>query len=254
MRRTLGEGVPPVFLVDVLPSGERARLDGDEARHAATVRRLRAGEHLLLTDGSGHVARCAVTEVRSGREPELDLVVEETWYEAPPELRVVVAQALVKGDRGELAVELATEAGADGIVPWQAARSIARWEEGPRGEKALARWRATVRAAAKQARRAWVPEVSALVDTRALATIVSGSAAALVLDAGAEKSLGELTLPDRGDLVLVVGPEGGIATEEIDALVAAGATPVRLGPSVLRASTAAVVAIGALGVATGRWR
>lgn len=253
MRMKLGEGVPPVFLVDSLPSGEHAVLGGDEARHAATVRRLRPGEQLVLTDGAGSLARCMVRAVRSGRDADLDLVVEERWQEPEPALRVVLAQALVKGDRGELAVELATEAGADGVVPWRAARCIARWEDGPRGEKALARWRATVRAAAKQARRPWFPDVTAPVDTAGLARIIEGSAAALVLDAGASRSLRELTLPSTGDLVLVVGPEGGIAPDEISELVDAGATPVRLGPSVLRASTAAAVALGALGVATERW-
>lgn len=253
MRKSLGQGVPPVFLVDTQPSGERAVLTGDEARHAATVRRLRAGEELLLTDGAGAVARCAIAEVRAGRDPEILLEVTHRWFEEAPAQRVVVVQALVKGDRGELAVELATEAGADAIVPWRAERSVAKWEDGPRGQKALARWRATVRAAAKQARRAWVPDVAAPVGTGALRELVAGSAATLVLDAGAERGLGELTLPPAGDIVLVVGPEGGITPQEIAELVAAGATPVRLGPSVLRASTAAAVALGALGVVTQRW-
>ncbi|MGH3948457.1 MAG: 16S rRNA (uracil(1498)-N(3))-methyltransferase [Pseudonocardiaceae bacterium] len=253
MQGGLGEGMPPVFLLDAVPAGDHVVLDGAEARHAATVRRLRAGEHLVLTDGAGHLARCTVEAVRTGRVAELELVIHARWQEPKPALRVIVAQALVKGDRGELAVELATEAGADGILPWRAERSIARWGDGPRGQKALARWRATARSAAKQARRAWLPEVAEPVGTPALAQVVRECAAALVLDAGADRTIGELQLPSAGDLILVVGPEGGITPSEIDRLTHEGALPVRLGPTVLRASTAAVVALGALGVATQRW-
>ncbi|MGH3516663.1 MAG: 16S rRNA (uracil(1498)-N(3))-methyltransferase [Haloechinothrix sp.] len=253
MKGGLGEGMPPVFLVDAVPAGNRAVLEGDEARHAATVRRMRVGERLVLTDGAGNLVSCVVTTVRTGRDVELELDVEERWQEPEPALRVVVAQALVKGDRGELAVELATEAGADGVLPWRAARCVARWEDGPRGEKALARWRATARAAAKQARRPWLPTVAEPVDTAGLVRVVRESAVALVLDAGAERTVADVHLPASGDLVLVVGPEGGIAPEEMGSLVEAGAVPVRLGRSVLRASTAAAVALGALGAVTTRW-
>lgn len=247
------ESTPPVFLVDELPAGPRAVLDGEEGRHAATVRRMRPGERLTLTDGAGSAAECVVEAVRQGRDSSLDLVVERRWHEPPPRPLVTVAQALAKGDRGELAVELATEAGADAVLPWRAARSVARWDDGPRGAKALGRWRSTARAAAKQARRVWVPDVAEPVDTAGLSAVAKESALALVLDASAGRGLAELTLPDDGDLLLIVGPEGGITEDELDALTGAGAVPVRLGPTVLRTSTAAVVALGALGVLTGRW-
>lgn len=257
-RGELGATTPPVFFVAVLPGGERAVLDGDEARHAATVRRIRPGERLVLSDGAGALARCVVDSVRTGREAMLELAVEQRWTVPAPALRVTVVQALVKGDRGELAVELATEAGADAIVPWRAARSVARWEDGVRGAKALARWRATVRAAAKQARRPWLPQVTEPVHTERLAELVRGAAAALVLDAGADARLAAsgpsaVRLPERGEVLLIVGPEGGIAPEEFVLLADAGAVPVRLGASVLRASTAASVALGALGAITERW-
>lgn len=240
-----------VFHVDALPDGERTRLDGPEGRHAATVRRLRVGEHLVLSDGAGGLARCAVIE--AGKD-YLELDVLECWREPAPSPRVVLVQALIKGDRGELAVELATEAGVDAVHPWRAGRCVARWEDGPRGAKALGRWRATALQAAKQARRAWVPEVGEPLGTGQLAQLVRDSAATLVLHEAAEVTVSEITLPESGDLLIVVGPEGGITESEIDTLTAAGATPVRLGPTVLRASTAAAVALGALGVLTGRWR
>ena len=240
----------PVFLVDRLPDGEHAVLDGPEGRHAATVRRLRAGEALLLSDGHGGLARCAVRDVQ---RDTVTLAVTEQWTEPAPQPRVLLAQALVKGDRGELAVELATEAGVDEIVPWRAERCVARWDDGPRGDKALARWRGTAREAAKQARRAWCPPVTEPVDTAALAALVPDHAVTLVLHESAQAHLTDVALPASGDVLLVVGPEGGIADTELATLAAAGAVTVRLGPTVLRASTAAAVALGALGALTRRW-
>lgn len=244
---------PPVFLVDTLPAGSRALLDGDEARHAAIVRRMRPGERLTLADGAGSAVGCVIETVHPGRDATLELNVESRWSEPPARPRVIIAQALAKGDRGELAVELATEAGADAILPWRAARSVARWDDGARGAKALARWQTTVRAAAKQARRATVPPVLSPVDTAGLCETAGKSALALVLDGTATRRLTEVDLPTDGDLLLVVGPEGGITEAEAEALAKAGALPVRLGPTVLRTSTAAVVALGALGALTGRW-
>lgn len=240
----------PLFLVAALPAADVAVLDGPEGRHAATVKRLRPGEGLVLADGRGGLAHAVVTAVA---KDALELEVVDRRTLPAPAPRVLLAQALVKGDRGELAVELATEAGVDGVLPWRAARCVARWEAGPRGDKALARWRTTVREAAKQARRAWVPDVEEPVSTAALVRRVGDVSAALVLYESATDGLAAVDLPDDGDLLLVVGPEGGITDDELDALVAAGARAVRLGPEVLRASTAAAVALGALGVLTGRW-
>ena len=242
----------PVFLVPELPAGSSFVLDGPEGRHAAAVRRLGPGEALVVTDGRGGAAACVVESV-DGRTA-LALTVSRRWREPEPAPRVVLAQALVKGDRGELAVELATECGVDAVVPWRAARCVAKWDDGPRGDKALARWRSTAREAAKQSRRAWVPEVAAPVSTAGLTTLVAEAACALVLDSSGGASLAEVPLPETGDVLVVVGPEGGISDRESDALVAAGAQVVRLGPTVLRASTAGAAAIAALGVRTGRWR
>ncbi|OQO89601.1 16S rRNA (uracil(1498)-N(3))-methyltransferase [Saccharomonospora piscinae] len=256
----MGDTTPPVFLVPSLPDVSDASdaattvLDGEEAHHAVTVRRLRAGERLALSDGRGTLADCVVAAVRPGRRPAVDVRIEAVHTVSAPPLRVTVAQALAKGDRGELAVELATEAGADAVVPWRAARSVARWDDGPRGEKALAKWRAAARAAAKQARRAWVPDVPEPVTTSQLAEVLGRADLALVLDGGASRALPQVPLPAEGEIVLVVGPEGGVSPEERDAFAAAGARGVRLGPTVLRTSTAAAVALGALGALTGRWR
>jgi 16S rRNA (uracil1498-N3)-methyltransferase len=244
-------GTAPLFLVDDLPPGPAGVLDGAEGRHAATVRRLRPGEQVQLADGRGGLAHAVVEAV--GRD-RLDLRIVGREVLDPPAPRVLLAQALVKGDRGELAVELATEAGVDEVLPWRAARCVARWEAGPRGEKALQRWRSTVREAAKQARRPWLPAVGEPVGTTDLARRVAAVDLAMVLHESAETGLAEIALPARGDVLLVVGPEGGVSEAELAELTAAGARPVRLGPEVLRASTAAAVALGALGALTPRWR
>jgi 16S rRNA (uracil1498-N3)-methyltransferase len=162
----------------------------------------------------------------------------------------VLVQALAKGDRGELAVELAVELGVDEVVPWSAARSVTRWD-GARGERSRDRWRSVARAAAKQSRRAWVPTVAPLASTRQVAARLS--AGSLVLHEAADTPLATVALPAGGDLVLVVGPEGGLDDAELAAFAAAGAVPVRLGPEVVRTSTAGAAALAALSLRTGRW-
>ncbi len=241
----------PVFRLDELPVTDTFVLDGPEGRHAASARRLRAGEELAVTDGRGGLLTC---RVEHAERDTVALTVLRRERRPQPALTVALAQALVKGDRGELAVELATEAGVDAVLPWRAERCVARWEDGPRGAKALARWQSTAREAAKQARRPWCPEVSEPVSTARLIDRIDSAAAALVLHESAERRLPELALPAKGELVLVVGPEGGISDAELTAFAQVGATPVRLGPAVLRASTAAAVALGAIGALTSRWQ
>jgi 16S rRNA (uracil1498-N3)-methyltransferase len=240
---------PPVFLVDTLPAGGETVLDGAEGHHAAVVRRLKPGEALVLSDGAGGAADCVVTDLAPGG---LRLAVTGLRRLDPPAPRFVLVQALAKGDRGELAVELAVELGVDEVVPWAAARSVTRWE-GARGQRSLERWRATARAAAKQSRRARVPAVAEQAPTRAVAGLIAAAAGALVLHEAAAAPLVSVPLPSEGDLVLVVGPEGGLDDAELAAFTDAGATAVRLGTPVLRTSTAGAAALAALSLRTGRW-
>ena len=240
---------PPVFLVDALPDGTETVLAGAEGHHAATVRRLRPGAAVQLSDGAGGLAECTVTGVGPDR---LTLAVLGRSRVDRPRPRFVVVQALAKGERGELAVELLTEVGADEVVPWAAARSVAVWRA-ERGVKALARWRATAREAAKQSRRAWLPLVSEPHGTAEVAARIVAAGGGLVLHGAAADPLAAAPLPSGGELVVVVGPEGGLTPDELAAFTAAGARPVRLGPTVLRTSTAGAVALAALSVRTGRW-
>jgi 16S rRNA (uracil1498-N3)-methyltransferase len=244
-----------LFYVDPLPEvGELAVVDSDEGFHAATVRRIRPGEQLDLGDGAGALARCVVENVGKGT---LSARVVKRWTVAPAIPSVTVVQALPKSDRSELAIELATEAGADAFVAWQAARCVARWDRSARVEKGLRRWRAVARSAARQSRRAYIPTVTGVVSTAELVPWVSAEAAigttVLALHESATESLAKHIESQGVSILLLVGPEGGIADDEISALWEAGAVPVRLGPTVLRTSTAAAVALGALGVLTPRW-
>lgn len=241
-----------LFYVDALPSaGELVVVDGDEGFHAANVRRIRAGERLDLSDGAGELARCVVEDVGKGA---LTARVLHRRTVAPASPTVTVVQALPKSDRAELAVELATEAGADAFVVWQAARCVARWDGAAKVDKGLRRWGAVARSAARQSRRAHIPAVSGVASTAELvARLRAEESVALVLHESATRPITEVPLVDSDALTLVVGPEGGITDDELAGLTDVGATAVRLGPTVLRTSTAAAVALGALGVLTPRW-
>lgn len=241
---------PPVFLCESgRLGGERIVLDGPEGRHAAVVRRLRPGERADLTDGAGLVVECVVAEV--GRD-SLELEATTRRREAAPEPRLAVVQALPKGERGELAVETMTEVGVDAIMPWAAARCVTQWRT-ERRAKALGRWRSTAREAAKQARRAWLPDVTDLATTPVATGRVAGAALAVILHEEAERPLSAVDVPATGEIVVVVGPEGGLTDDELTAFEAAGGVPALLGPTVLRTSTVGVAAASILLSRTGRW-
>ena len=237
----------PLFLADDLSSDE-IELSGPEGRHAATVRRVKPGEAVDVADGRGTRVRCTVVSLG---QDTVRLRVRDRVVEPEPVPRLVLIQALAKGDRGELAVELATEVGIDEVVPWSADRCVVKWD-GARGEKALARWRSTAREAGKQSRRARHPEVAHWVSTEELLARVR-TAPTLVLHEQATAPLATVPLPHEGDLLLVVGPEGGVTDRELAALEAAGAVPVRLGSSVLRTSTAGAAAAAVVSARTARW-
>jgi 16S rRNA (uracil1498-N3)-methyltransferase len=242
----------PVFYATraTLLAGPRVVLDGAEGRHAAAVRRIGSGQSVVLTDGAGLAATATV--VSAGKDRLVLDVVALREEERPP-LAVTVVQALPKGDRGEVAVETLTEVGVDRIVPWAAQRSVARWRD-DRGAHAWERWRSTAREAAKQSRRSWWPQVDPLASTAAVAALAGLATLTLVLDEEAGTQLAGVPLPAEGELVLVVGPEGGITPEELAMFVAAGALAVRLGPTVLRTSTAGTVAAAVVLAGSARWK
>ncbi|GAA4560000.1 16S rRNA (uracil(1498)-N(3))-methyltransferase [Streptomyces collinus] len=242
----------PVFVVEHFDAGGGGRyvLDGPEGRHAVSVKRLRAGEDVVLTDGAGRWADCVVLDTEG--KDRLILQLDSVSEEPAEEPRVTVVQALPKGDRGELAVETMTEVGVDAIVPWAAARCITQWK-GDRGAKALGKWRATAREAGKQSRRVRFPEVAEAATTKQVAALLARADFAAVLHESGDEPLATAELPATGEIVLVVGPEGGVAPEELALFEEAGAQAYRLGRSVLRTSTAGTAAAAVLLARTGRW-
>jgi 16S rRNA (uracil1498-N3)-methyltransferase len=222
-------------------------LDGDEGRHAATVKRMREGEVIHLCDGQGTRAIATVVKVH---KHSLDLSIDQFTFEEAPEPRFVVVQALAKGERAELAVEILTEVGADAIIPWRAEHSIGKWES---VDKGLEKWRRTSRESAKQSRRAWIPEISNLKSTAEVCELMSQAQSVFVLHESADQALAACAIREQGTIMIVVGPEGGISPDELAAFSAAGARVVHMGASVMRTSTAGAIAVGGLLMRSQRW-
>ncbi|MFJ9818245.1 16S rRNA (uracil(1498)-N(3))-methyltransferase [Streptomyces sp. NPDC101151] len=242
----------PVFVVDRLEGvGPEFVLDGPEGRHAVSVKRLRPGEDVVLTDGRGRWAE-GVVKAAEGKDRLVVMDLESVHEEPEESPRITVVQALPKGDRGELAVETMTEVGVDAIVPWQASRCITQWK-GDRGQKALGKWRATAREAGKQSRRIRFPEVADAATAKQVASLLAKADFAAVLHESGDERLATAELPTEGEIVLVVGPEGGVSPEELALFAQAGAHPYVLGPTVLRTSTAGTAAAALLLGRTGRW-
>jgi 16S rRNA (uracil1498-N3)-methyltransferase len=222
-------------------------LDGDEGRHAATVKRMREGEVIHLCDGQGSRAVATVVKVH---KHSLDLTIDNFAFEDAPEPRFVVVQALAKGERAELAVEMLTEVGADAIIPWRAEHSIGKWDS---VDKGLEKWRRTSRESAKQSRRAWIPEISNLQTTEQVCDLMSQAQSVFVLHESADQALAACAIREQGTIMIVVGPEGGISPAELAAFANAGARVVHMGASVMRTSTAGAIAVGGLLMRSQRW-
>ena len=239
-----------MFLVDpgsLTSSTKLFTLDGDEGRHAATVKRMRAGEVINLSDGKGIRAIATVTEVHKNK---IDVEIDQVTFEEAPEPRFVVVQALAKGERAELAVEMLTEVGADAIIPWKADHSIGKWDS---IDKGLEKWRRTARESSKQSRRAWIPEISELHTTEQVCELAKSAQSVFVLHESADQALAACAIREQGTIMLIVGPEGGISPEELAQFAAAGARVVHMGASVMRTSTAGAIAVGGLLMRSQRW-
>ena len=239
----------PLFFVDHLPREPRLHLDGPEGRHAARVRRVTVGEAVLVADGLGAVADCVVAEVGADAV-ELDV---RDWRTLPlPDPCSSSSRRCPRASAASSRCELCTELGVDEIVPWAAERCVAHWRD-ERARKGVEKWRRTAREAAKQSRRPRVPIVTDLASAADVAERIGRAATALVLHEDATERLASVNLPATGEIVVIVGPEGGVSSAELDAFTAAGAIAVRLGEPVLRTSTAGAAALAALSLRVGRW-
>lgn len=252
----------PVFFtaagtLDNVAAGQIFVLEGPEARHAVTVKRLAPGEAVDVVDGAGTRMGGRVASASAGA---LEVECISVAAEERPDIRLVLVQALAKGDRDELAIETATELGIDAVIPWQSERSIVRWK-GDRAAKAHAKWRSVVTAAAKQARRAWIPEVRDAVDTAGLAATIEAAGLAVILHEDAVRPLRQVlgswlagnSAGGVQEVFLIVGPEGGISPREVTKLCSRGAVTALLGHHVLRSSTAGPAAVVLASDVLNRW-
>ena len=231
-----------------LKVGDSYSLDGPEGKHAAAVRRMRVGEGIQLTNGTGLRVTGKVSSTNSN---SLVVFVEEVNQEDLPTLKLTLVQALAKGDRDELAVQAATELGALTIIPWQSLRSVSRWE-GEKAEKGRIRWQTIAQEAAKQSLRVFCPSVRPVASTKQLISLLADYDEVLILEPTGSASIAELPSL-TGDVALVVGPEGGIDPTELERFVESGFKVVHLGAGVLRTSTAGMAAISFLAGSNGLW-
>jgi 16S rRNA (uracil1498-N3)-methyltransferase len=210
---------------------------------------MRVGEAIALTNGRGLKARGVVSAVAP---KQLTVAVHSVDTFELPAVTFTLVQAVAKGDRDELAVQAATELGTSKVVPWQADRSISKWDG--KEEKNRERWQQIVDEAAKQALRPWFPPVTQVQSSKSLATQIAESAGTfLVLDPTAVMSLNQVELSSAGEVALIVGPEGGITEAELALFETAGAKRVHLGSGILRTSTAGMAAISVLAAKSGYW-
>jgi 16S rRNA (uracil1498-N3)-methyltransferase len=211
-------------------------LDGEAGHHLSRVRRLRSGDAVTAADGDGHWRAYAAVDVRPGT---VELHAQgEAVFEPHLEPGLVVAFALTKGAKPDLAVQKLTELGVDAIVLLSARRSVPRWDE-ERGDAAVVRLRRIAREAAVQCRRARLPDVHGVKPVETL----RDRPGLVVADPNGE-GVAHLAAPRDGQWVLVVGPEGGLDAGELATLHAAAR--LRLGPHVLRAETAAIAGAAVL--------
>ncbi len=245
--------VEPLFRSDfVTPPapGEAVTLGGSEGKHAVNVRRMRVGEGIQLSDGKGMRVR---GEVSSLGNSSLTVSIDSVVHETKPDMTLTIVQALAKGDRDELSIQAATELGCWAVVPWQAERSISKWE-GAKIAKSVERWQTIVSEAAKQSLRVFEPVVAQPVGTKQLVANVKNYDLVLVLDPTSDIGLGNIDLSENQKTVaIIVGPEGGISELELEALEDSGAVRVHLGAPILRTSTAGVAAIAVLQAKLGLW-
>jgi 16S rRNA (uracil1498-N3)-methyltransferase len=229
-----------LFFVPDLPTqvGASYSFNSEDANHAIKVLRIEVGEIFRVSDGNGGWANVQVTEVT---KRSLETTVLEVGRQEPLEIQFTVVQALPKSDRAKEAVELLTEAGADVIVPWLANRSISRTE-------VISKFATTAREASKQSRRLFIPQLHETVKEKGVIELIKSADLALVFHESAQVKLSEIITPQTKakNVLVVIGPEGGITEEELATFAAAGAHIAGLGRPILRSAHAGLAALSAI--------
>jgi len=237
-----------LFLVDKLEDSNLIEVSGDEAHHAIKVLRITVGEEILLSDGVGNWVRASVENIE---KKAFTAKVLEHGLQPEKSPRLIVVQGLPKSDRVKDAIEILVESGVDLIIPWQADRSISKWRQ-----DSLDKWQSAVVAATKQSRRFRKPEIIDGLTLSQLLEIESENSAVLVMHESATTKLSEVVTSKFGgmsEIIIVIGPEGGISESELSILESAGAHIVGLGPEVFRSAHAGGAALSAVSALIGRW-
>ena len=237
-----------LFLVDKLESSQSIEVAGDEAHHAIKVLRIKLGEEILVSDGAGNWVRAVVENIE--KKTFMAKVLERGFQEEKFP-RLIVVQGLPKSDRVKDAIEILVESGVDLIIPWQADRSISKWQK-----DSLDKWQSAAVAATKQSRRFRKPEIVDGLSLSQLLEIESENSAFLVMHESATTKLSEVVtskFAGMSEIIIVIGPEGGISDSELALLEGAGAHIVGLGPEVFRSAHAGGAALSAVSALIGRW-
>ena len=234
---------PPWFFAPVEEWGDSTvTLPADESHHALRVLRVGPPDVITITDGRGTVARAAVTGEIEGR---LVAEVLERTVHRPPKPRIAVYQGAAKGSKVDDVIDRLAELGVAETWVFDSTRAVVHWDE-PKMRRLADRWRAVARSAAKQSRNAFVTETGAALSWTELVRRIAREPLPIVLWEDATLPLRTALLQKPERIALVVGPEGGLSTDEAEQLADAGAQLVSLGPRVLRTELAPVVAASAL--------
>jgi len=237
-----------LFLVEKLTDAPVIEVEGDEAHHAIKVLRINLGEEILISDGSGNWVRAKVENIE---KKSLSAKVLERGFQDERTPRLIVVQGLPKSDRVKEAIEILVESGVDLIIPWESERSISKWQK-----DSLVKWQNAALAATKQSRRFRAPEIIDQLSLSQLLEIASDTGAIVVMHESAKVKLSEVVstkFAGLSEIIIVIGPEGGLTDNELALLEGAGAHVLGLGPEVFRSAHAGGAALSAISALIGRW-
>ncbi len=238
-----------LFFVDDLPTtvGQIYTFDNEDALHAIRVLRTGPGEVFWLSDGKGSFSTVKAIEVA---KKSMQCEVLESEFQEPLDIEYTVIQALPKGDRLKSCAQLLTEAGADRLVFWSSARSIGK------ADKTLDKLDVTVREASKQARRFRIPEIVGPITTAQVIDEIARTDIAILFHESATSKLSAITtpvLPAVKKALIIIGPEGGITDEELEAFSSSGAKISLMGRPIFRSAHAGIAGLAAVQTLLKSW-